>query len=189
MIETFLEELKQQLKAKDRQQASKFQKTYFAELKIRLQDLIVERNSFSVGSRLDSGGSGTVYKGQIFYEEVAIKVLNLGTMGFKQIANVVKEILVLSRVRHPNVISLFGVCLHKQEMFIITEYFENSSLHNYMKKNKGNMSFLVKLKILLDIAKALAYLHSLERPIIHRDIKPHNVLISNDLRAKVADFG
>ena len=181
--------MKQQLKAKDKSQTTKFIKSNFEELKIRLQDLVVERNVFSVGSRLDSGGSATVYKGQIFYEDVAIKVLNLGTMGFKQIVNVVKETLILSRVRHPNVISLYAVCLHKQEMFIITEYFENQSLHNFMKRNKERLSFLKKLEVLLDIAKALAYLHSLERPIIHRDIKPHNVLISNDQRAKVADFG
>ena len=142
-----------------------------------------------MGSRLDSGGMATVYKGQLFFEDVAIKVLNIGTMGFKQIVNTVKEILILSRVRHPNVISLYGVCLHKQEMFIVTEYFEHKSLHNFMKRNKGKIRFLKKVEILLDIAKALMYLHSLESPIIHRDIKPHNVLISNDCRAKVADFG
>ena len=151
--------IRDRLRAKDKNQALKFQKNHFEELKMRLQDLIIERNSFSVGSRLDSGGSGTVYKGQLFYEDVAIKVLNLGTMGFKQIANVVKEIIVLSRVRHPNVITLYGVCLHKQDMFIVTEYFENKSLHNYMKKNKGKLTFLIKVEILLDIAKSLMYLH------------------------------
>ena len=177
------------MKSKDRKNWLKFEKNHINEIQVRLQDLVVDRNSFTIDSRLDSGGFSTVYKGQFFYEDVAVKVLNLGMMGYKQIINVVQEILLLARIRHPNVISIFGVCLHKQEMFIITEYFAHKSLHLFLKQNKGKISFKHKVGILFDISKALAYLHSLEKPIIHRDIKPHNILISNHLKAKVADFG
>lgn len=177
------------MRNKDLNDWSKFEKDYMTEMQVRLEDLIVSRNSFTIDCRLDSGGFSTVYKGQFFYEDVAIKVLNLGMMGFKQICNVVREILLLARIRHPNVINIFGVCLHKNEMFIITEYFEHKSLHIYLKRNKGKISFLKKIDILFDIAKALSYLHSLDKPIIHRDIKPHNVLIDGNIKAKVADFG
>ena len=138
---------------------------------------------------MDSGAYSTVHKGQFFYDDVAIKVLNLENMETKTIINVVKEIILLARVRHPNILNVFAVSFAKQEIYIITEYFENKSLQIFMNLNRNKLKKINKIKILFDVAKAINYLHSLPKPIIHCDIKPHNVLIDKHLRAKIGDFG
>ena len=74
-------------------------------------------------------------------------------------------------------------------LYIISELYPEFSLTTYLEKNKGKVSLEIKLKILFEIARALDYIHSLNPPVIHRDVKPHNIFISGTLSAKLGDFG
>ena len=107
----------------------------------------------------------------------------------KEVNNVIKEILLLARVRNPNVISLYALCFYKNEIFILTEFFQHQSLFHFLAKFRGKVGVADKLGFLLDVAKGMYYLHSLQTPVVHRDMKPHNILIGADLKAKIADFG
>lgn len=100
------------------------------------------------------------------------------------------ELLLLQRLRHPNIISLLGVSIDEQyNLYIITELYPELSLRDFLNSNKNLISMEVKFNILFQIARALNYMHTLDPPIIHRDIKPLNVFITSNYSAKIGDFG
>lgn len=74
-------------------------------------------------------------------------------------------------------------------IYIISELLPKKSLDDYIRENKGVMTLSQKMSIALEISTAVYYLHTLNPPIIHRDIKPKNIFISNFLSAKLGDFG
>ncbi|KAF8027830.1 hypothetical protein BT93_E0684 [Corymbia citriodora subsp. variegata] len=104
------------------------------------------------------------------------------------------EVSVLLRISHPNLVALLGFCLEAGEQLLLLEYIPNKSLfdrmHTHRGQSAGTLSWSNRLSIALDIAQALDYLHSqADPPIIHRDIKSANVLLIDNDRAKLADFG
>jgi serine/threonine protein kinase len=74
-------------------------------------------------------------------------------------------------------------------LYIITQLYPQLSLEEFIKNNEGNIPMDMKINLLFEIARALYYLHSSHPPIIHRDIKPGNVFISNYYSAQLGDFG
>ncbi|KAH9330207.1 hypothetical protein KI387_002315, partial [Taxus chinensis] len=99
------------------------------------------------------------------------------------------ELALLQRVRHPNVVQFLGAVTQSSPMMIITEYLPKGDLDAYLKK-KGALKPLKALKLALDIARGMNYLHENKpAPIIHRDLKPPNILRDDSGKLKVADFG
>ncbi|KAA8538737.1 hypothetical protein F0562_028368 [Nyssa sinensis] len=104
------------------------------------------------------------------------------------------EVSVLLRISHPNLVGLMGFCLDKGEQLLLLEYVPNKSLFDRMHSRHGQslgaLSWSNRLGIALDIARALDYLHSVaDPPVIHRDVKSSNILLTDDNHAKLADFG
>ena len=96
------------------------------------------------------------------------------------------ECHLLSKLDHPNVVQFVGVQLDPEPLLIM------ESLHMDLEKFLNipcEIPTSVKLSILLDISSGLLYLHTMEKPLIHRDLTPSNILLTNDLRAKIADLG
>ncbi|KAL8527577.1 hypothetical protein ACS0TY_005436 [Phlomoides rotata] len=155
------------------------------------EDLRRCTDNFSESNCIGSGGYGKVYKGRVVGSEqvVAIKRAQQGSM---QGAHEFKtEIELLSRIHHKNVVSLVGFCYEQGEQMLVYEYISNGTLRDSL---TGKSGFLLdwhrRLRIALDAAKGLSYLHELaDPPIIHRDVKSTNILLDNNLNAKVADFG
>ncbi|XP_076920415.1 putative receptor-like protein kinase At5g61350 [Bidens hawaiensis] len=104
------------------------------------------------------------------------------------------EIKMLTSCKHSNIITLLGFCDERGEMILIYEYASNGSL-NYHLQNKSvnhNDSWAQRVKICLDAAKGLSFLHTTEwdrREIVHRDIKSANILLDENFEAKIGDFG
>ncbi|XP_062095552.1 probable leucine-rich repeat receptor-like protein kinase At5g49770 isoform X2 [Humulus lupulus] len=147
-------------------------------------------NNFSTENEIGSGGYGKVYRGNLpTGEMIAIKRATRGSMQggieFKT------EIELLSTVHHKNLVRLLGFCLAKGEQMLVYEYVPNGNLKDALSgKSRIRLDWIQRLKVTLDTARGLAYLHELVNPpIIHRDIKSANVLLDNRLNAKVADFG
>ncbi|KAE9446762.1 hypothetical protein C3L33_21340, partial [Rhododendron williamsianum] len=147
-------------------------------------------DNFSESKHIGSGGYGKVYRGTLDTGQlVAIKRAQPGSL---QGANEFKtEIELLSRIHHKNVVGLVGFCYSKGEQMLIYEYIPNGTLIDSLSGKSGiRMDWRRRLRVALDAARGLAYLHELANPpIIHRDVKPSNILLDDNLSAKVADFG
>ncbi|KAJ6803663.1 putative leucine-rich repeat receptor-like protein kinase isoform X2 [Iris pallida] len=147
-------------------------------------------NNFSEANEIGSGGFGNVYRGMLLDGQVvAIKRSAQGSMQggleFKT------EIELLSRVHHKNLVSLVGFCFEQGEQLLVYEFVPNGTLRDSLRgKNGIQLDWKRRLRIAAGSARGLAYLHELANPpIIHRDIKSTNILLDEQLNAKVADFG
>uniref|UniRef100_A0A6N2KBW6 non-specific serine/threonine protein kinase n=1 Tax=Salix viminalis TaxID=40686 RepID=A0A6N2KBW6_SALVM len=147
-------------------------------------------NNFSEVNALGAGGYGTVYKGSLLTGVlVAIKRAKQGSLqGSYEFKT---EIELLSRVHHKNLVSLLGFCYQSGEQMLVYEYVKNGTLTDCISGKSGfKLSWTKRLGIAIDSARGIAYLHELANPpIIHRDIKSSNILLDDQLIAKVADFG
>lgn len=147
-------------------------------------------NHFSENNEIGSGGYGKVYRGMLPDGlVVAIKRAQQGSMQggleFKT------EIELLSRVHHKNLVGLVGFCFEQGEQMLVYEYMPNGTLREGLSGRSGiPLDWKRRLRIALGSARGLAYLHDLANPpIIHRDVKSSNILLDENLTAKVADFG
>lgn len=147
-------------------------------------------NDFPEINVIGSGGYGKVYRGMLLDGRmVAIKRSmigsNQGGLEFKT------EIELLSRVHHKNLVDLVGFCFQQGERMLVYEYVPKGTLRESLAGKSGiHLDWMRRLKIALDSARGLAYLHELANPpSIHRDIKSANILLDENLNAKVADFG
>ncbi|KAJ6292957.1 hypothetical protein OIU78_025018 [Salix suchowensis] len=100
---------------------------------------------------------------------------------------------MISALQHPHLVRLYGCCIEGNQLLLVYEYLENNSLARALfgrDEHQIELDWKTRKKILLGIAKGLAYLHEESRlKIVHRDIKATNVLLDKDLNAKISDFG
>ncbi|KAI3895696.1 hypothetical protein MKW98_025487 [Papaver atlanticum] len=126
---------------------------------------------------------GKVYRGIISGNLAAIKKMN---------GDVTKELNVLKKINHFNLIKLSGVCFDEGHWYLVYEYAVNGSLDNWIfySTQTQTLSWTQRVQIALDVAKGLNYLHSYTNPShVHKDIKSSNILLDGDFRAKIANFG
>lgn len=138
---------------------------------------------------LGKGTFGTVYRGVYDFAPVAIKKVNADAINSSTIEEILLECSIMAPLRSPYIVQLYGVCLEKPHYAIVMEYVPKGSLMSfiYTKKNPEDVSWDIRKQISLDIAYGMAYLH--KHNVIHADLKSLNVLLDNQLRAKIADFG
>ncbi|XP_047156622.1 probable serine/threonine-protein kinase PBL28 [Vigna umbellata] len=151
--------------------------------------------SFNDDNLLGKGGFGRVYRGNLKSGEVvAIKKMELPAMKAAEGEREFRvEVDILSRLDHPNLVSLIGYCADGKHRFLVYEYMHNGNLQHHLNGiGERKMDWPVRLKVALGAAKGLAYLHSsscLGIPIVHRDFKSTNVLLDANFEAKISDFG
>ena len=141
-----------------------------------------------LGQLLGQGAYGAVYAGRWNKRVVAVKKLHAAShMTKRDLKTFVREVAVLSTVRHPKVVRMFGACLKPtHNICIVEEMMDRGSLHALLHARKRRLKSHEILRVALDVALAMKYLH--DKSIVHRDLKSHNVLL-NAHCAKVADFG
>ena len=101
-----------------------------------------------------------------------------------------REIEIMYRIHHPNVVKLFGHFEDNTYCYFIMEYIEGGNIYSYIPKNGIRIISTQQVaSIIKDVISATYFLHHMNPPIIHRDIKPENVLLNSDMRAKLTDFG
>ncbi|XP_068649237.1 probable LRR receptor-like serine/threonine-protein kinase At1g05700 [Aristolochia californica] len=138
---------------------------------------------------LGKGGFGTVYYGRMSDgTQVAVKLLSQNRQGSSEFQT---EALLLTRVYHRNLVHLIGYCAEGDKTALILEYMQQGNLSKLLlDKNRTPLSWGQRLRIALDVAQGLEYLHNgCKPPIIHRDVKGTNILLNERLEAKIADFG
>ncbi|KAL4559027.1 hypothetical protein LXL04_031159 [Taraxacum kok-saghyz] len=150
------------------------------------EELKKATNNFSDTNVIGQGGYGTVYKGVLANKTmVAIKKSKVIDQG--QIKQFVNEVIILSQINHPNIVKLIGCCLETHVPLLVYEYVTNNTLSHHIRKHPV-LAFEKRIKIAKETAEALSYMHSTTQ-IIHRDVKPSNILLNDDFTAKVSDFG
>ncbi|MFS7990546.1 putative protein kinase RLK-Pelle-LRR-I-1 family [Helianthus anomalus] len=160
--------------------------------KMSLEDIKRVTQNFHDDNFIGGGGFGKVYKGNLqdgdgFKTIVAKRLDTRFGQGEQQFFS---ELQILLEYKHENVIRLVGYCDETDEKVLICEYLSKGSLDRYL--NDTSLTWVKRLNICIDIVRALDFLHGgvgKQAKVIHRDIKTENILLNNDWKAKLADFG
>ncbi|PIA33387.1 hypothetical protein AQUCO_04100071v1 [Aquilegia coerulea] len=164
--------------------------TYFQTPIFTYKELHEATNHFDSNKELGDGGFGTVYHGKLRDGRV-VAVKRLFEHNYKRVEQFMNEIAILSRLRHRNLVTLYGCTnRHSRELLLVYEYVPNGTVADHLHGNRADAGLLtwpIRLTIAIESADALAYLHASD--IIHRDVKTNNILLDNGFHVKVADFG
>ncbi|CAI0390795.1 unnamed protein product, partial [Linum tenue] len=154
------------------------------------EDIVQATGNFNTRNCIGNGGFGATYKAEIAPGTlVAVKRLSVGRFqGFQQFH---AEIKALGRVRHPHLVTLIGFHASETEMFLIYNYLPGGNLESFIRgRSAATVQWKILHKIAFHIARALAYLHDQCAPrILHRDVKPSNILLDDEFNAYLSDFG
>ncbi|KAI4323725.1 hypothetical protein L6164_023308 [Bauhinia variegata] len=151
-------------------------------------EIVSATSSFSEDLKIGMGAHGTVYKSNLFHTTVAVKVLH--SNGSHKNKHFLQEVEIFSRIRHPNLLLLLGACPDRG--CLVYEYMDNGSLDDRLLRKNGTPSipWFARYRIAWEVASALAFLHnSKPMSIIHRDMKPANILLDRNLVSKISDVG
>ncbi|XP_044489588.1 putative serine/threonine-protein kinase [Mangifera indica] len=151
-------------------------------------------DGFSSSNKIGEGGFGSVYKGWLQDGTVvAVKVLSIELESMRGEREFISELAALSDIKHENLVKLIGCCIDGASRYLVYDYMENNSLaHSLLggEQNRTKFSWETRRDISLGVARGLAYLHEeIEPHIVHRDIKASNILVDQNFKAKVSDFG
>ena len=143
---------------------------------------------------IGSGAFGTVYRAQWLtrHDTVAVKRLLLTHLNNQAEREFFKELSLMNNVRYRHIVTFYGACTEKGKYALVMEYMALGSLYKILHENKTELNWSERLSIALQTAKSINYLHQLEQPILHRDIKSLNFLLDRSYKGyivKVCDFG
>ena len=146
-------------------------------------------NRYEIVEKIGGGGMSVVYKAKcrVLNRYVAIKILRNELISDSDFVDKFKqESLSAASLNHPNIVNIYDTGIEGDIYYIVMEYIKGVTLKDYITQ-KGNLSEDETIKISIQVAEALKHAHT--NKIIHRDIKPHNIMITDEGIAKVADFG
>ncbi|PIN06299.1 Serine/threonine protein kinase [Handroanthus impetiginosus] len=166
---------------------------------VSMQELVDVTGNFSRDLIIGDGSFGLVYKARLNSGPV-VAVKKLSPDAFQGLREFRAEMETLGKIRHPNIVKILGYCATGWDRVLIYEFIEKGSLDQWLYDTSSEedcddmglrlpLSWHTRLKIVRGVAKGLAFMHSLETPIIHRDIKASNILLDENFEAHIADFG
>ncbi|XP_021767442.1 probable serine/threonine-protein kinase PBL24 [Chenopodium quinoa] len=157
------------------------------------QELADVTENFSPEHLVDVGNFGKIYRGKLKETGEIIVVEQLDRYGSRGQREFLLQVMMLSFLNHPNLINLIGYCTEGDKRFLVHEYLPLGSLdqhlHDRPSKQKP-LDWYTRMKIALGIAKGLEYMHhNASPPVIYRNLKPSNILLDKNFKAKLSDFG
>ncbi|KAL6651464.1 hypothetical protein ACP70R_010389 [Stipagrostis hirtigluma subsp. patula] len=161
---------------------------------VDLSSLKKATGDFSESNIIGRGGFGIVYEGHLpDGRKVAVKRLIQSSLTDEGGQIFMREVALMSKLRHENLIQLLSYCKDGSERILVYEFMKNKSLNLYIFGGDPRLRALLnwerRLEIIRGVAKGIAYLHGLSEEVIHRDLKPSNILLDDNWRPKIADFG
>lgn len=155
-------------------------------------ELVAATDGFSGGNKLGEGGFGSVYRGFLHDTSLHIavkKVSKTSRQGWKEF---VSEVRIISRLRHRNLVPLVGWFYggDDDDLLLVYELMPNGSLDAHLYKPDHLLPWAVRYGVALGLGSALLYLHEdMEQRVVHRDVKPSNIMLDASFNAKLGDFG
>ncbi|XP_032996691.1 RAF proto-oncogene serine/threonine-protein kinase isoform X2 [Lacerta agilis] len=145
----------------------------------------IEASEVMLSTRVGSGSFGTVYKGK-WHGDVAVKILKVVDPTPEQFQAFRNEVAVLRKTRHVNILLFMGY-MTKDNLAIVTQWCEGSSLYKHLHVQETKFQMLQRIDIARQTAQGMDYLHA--KNIIHRDMKSNNIFLHEDRTVKIGDFG
>jgi serine/threonine protein kinase len=130
-----------------------------------------------------------VYVGRWKGVEVAVKRFIKQQLDERRLLEFRAEMAFLSELHHPNIVLFIGACVKRPNLCIVAEFVKQGALKEILADSTVRLAWPRRLKLLRSAAVGLAYLHTREPVIVHRDVKPSNLLVDEEWNVKVADFG
>ncbi|KAL3840123.1 hypothetical protein ACJIZ3_024714 [Penstemon smallii] len=168
--------------------------------RVSMQELVDVTRNFSPELIIGDGSFGLVYKARLYSGSV-VALKKLSADAFQGLREFRAEMETLGKIRHPHIVRMLGYCATGSDRVLIYEFIEKGSLDQWLYDMSSEedcsggvelglpISWNNRMKIIRGVANGLAYMHNLDTPIIHRDIKASNVLLDADFGAHIADFG
>jgi len=152
-------------------------------------NFFINYDELTLSRKVGEGGFGEVFLGSWNGKHIAVKKLTLKHTSKDRsvFLRFINEINIISSLRHPNIVLYMGASIENHNYYMITEYLPKGSLFDYIHRTKGKFTEHEQIHIAYEIAVALKYLHS--RNIIHCDLKSSNILIDDNWKIKIGDFG
>ncbi|KAL6657271.1 hypothetical protein ACP70R_005051 [Stipagrostis hirtigluma subsp. patula] len=157
------------------------------------RELAAATKNFRADCLLGEGGFGRVYKGYLESVNQVVAIKQLDRNGLQGNREFLVEVLMLSLLHHPNLVSLIGYCADGDQRLLVYEYMPLGSLEDHLhdpSPDKPRLDWNTRMKIAAGAAKGLEYLHDKANPpVIYRDLKCSNILLGEGYHPKLSDFG
>jgi len=157
--------------------------------KIRDGNVVVDVSEIRLGGLIGQGTFGEVYKGTWRGAVVAVKKLTPQVITDEFLHEFEKEVRLMQALRAPNVLQFLGSSFVPPNICIVMEYMSRGSLYGILHNPAIVLEWPLILRMMADTARGMTYLHTCKPPIIHRDLKSHNLLVDEFWKVKVCDFG
>ncbi|KAL7123120.1 hypothetical protein ACP275_01G085800 [Erythranthe tilingii] len=156
---------------------------------VKVVDSEIRWGDLQLKEEVGQGSFAVVYRGIWNGSDVAVKVYYGNQYTEQVLLDYRKEIDIMRRLRHPNVLLFMGAVCTDEKLAIVTEYLTRGSLFKALHKNNQSLDIRRRLKMAIDVARGMNYLHHRNPPIVHRDLKSSNLLVDKSWTVKVGDFG
>lgn len=161
------------------------------EVDLEEEDLDIPWSELILKENIGTGSFGTVLRADWRGSDVAVKILKVQGFDSERFEEFLKEVTLMKRLRHPNIVLLMGAVIQPPKLSIVTEYLSRGSLYELLQMPGVGSSISEKrrLSMAYDVASGMNYLHQMKPPIVHRDLKSPNLLVDDSYTVKVCDFG
>jgi len=149
-------------------------------------DWEIDTSQLQVVAKIAAGTFGNLYRGSYYGQDVAVKIIKDMEESFAHYDEFMREVTIMRKVRHRNVVQFIGACTTKPNLCILFEYMTWGSVLDYLRK-EGALGVSETLRIGMEVCRGMDYLHKMN--IIHRDLKTANLLMDENKVVKIADFG
>lgn len=138
---------------------------------------------------IGSGSFGKVYKGRCRQKLVAVKILHKQQFDNQTLAVFRKEVYLMNKIYHPNICLFMGAVTIPGKLMIVTELVAKGNLETLLHDEKINLPLPLRMRMARDAALGVLWLHESTPTFIHRDLKTSNLLVDENMRVKICDFG
>ncbi|CAH8269942.1 unnamed protein product [Arabidopsis lyrata] len=161
------------------------------ELGLDGDDMDIPWCDLNIKEKIGAGSFGTVHRAEWHGSDVAVKILMEQDFHAERVNEFLREVAIMKRLRHPNIVLFMGAVTQPPNLSIVTEYLSRGSLYRLLHKSgaREQLDERRRLSMAYDVAKGMNYLHNRNPPIVHRDLKSPNLLVDKKYTVKVCDFG